>query len=166
MSADEFTRWYWTVAELRPFARELGVSSSGVKGELSARIAARLAGQDAPPEPRRRRTRLQPPLTKDTVIPDGVVLSRELRDFFVEQIGPQFHSDQHMRAFLRDGHGRTLGDAVDHWYRTRDAPAPAIGEQFELNRFTRSWYAKNPGGSRADLLAAWAAYRAAPADRR
>lgn len=167
MDAAEFSRWYWTVAELRPFAQTLGVSSAGVKAELSARIAAALRGDAptvAPASPARQR--LTPPLTRATVIPAGVVLSRELRDWFVAEIGPQFHSDQHMRDFLRTGAGRTLGDAVDHWYATRDAPRPEIGAQFELNRFTREWRSANPGGSREELLAAWAQYRATPSDLR
>jgi hypothetical protein len=95
-----------------------------------------------------------------------VVLSRELRDWFAAEIGPQFHSDQHMRDFMRQGSGRTLGDAVDHWYATRDAPRPEISGQFELNRFTRDWRAGNPDGTREELLAAWAQYRDTPADER
>ena len=166
LSADEFLRWYWTVAELRPFAKQLGVASTGTKGELNVRIEAALRGQTPPVVDRVRRQRLTPPLDRSTVIPAGVVLTRELRDWFAEQIGPQFHSDHHMRAFLRDGEGRTLGDAVDHWYATRDAPAPQIGAQFELNRFTRAWRAAHPDGTREQLLAAWADYRATPADQR
>lgn len=166
MSAAEFSRWYWTVAELRPFARELGIASTGVKAELSARIAARLAGETPPPPPKRARGRLQPPLSEDTVIPEDVVLSRELRDWFAAQIGPTFHSDGHMRDFMRNGTGRTLGDAVAHWYATRDSPRPEISPQFELNRFTRAWHTANPGGSTADLKRAWQEYRNTPADAR
>lgn len=166
LDAQEFTRWYWTVAELRPFAQTLGVSSAGVKSELTARIAAALRGEKLPEVARPTRQRLEPPLTPATVIPPNVVLSRELRDWFAEQIGPQFHSDHHMRDFMRNGAGRTLGEAVDHWYATRGAPRPEIASQFELNRFTRQWRAANPGGSRDELLAAWAQYRATPADQR
>lgn len=166
MTTAEFRRWYWTVAELRPFARLLGITSTGVKAELSARIAAKLSGQTSPPSPTRARARLQPPLTEDTVIPEDVVLSRDLRDWFTTQIGPGFHSDQHMRDFMRNGAGRTLGDAVAHWYATRDAPPPVIGAQFELNRFTRAWHAANPGGTAADLKRAWQEYRNTPVDER
>lgn len=167
MAAAEFSRWYWTVAELRPFAQTLGVSSAGVKAELSARIAAALRGERPQASPSStRRARLEPPFTRATIIPAGVVLSRQLRDWFVAEIGPQFHSDQHMRDFMRAGAGQTLGEAVDHWYATRDAPRPEIGAQFELNRFTRQWRAANPGGSHAELLTAWAQYRATPADER
>lgn len=167
MDAAEFARWYWTVAELRSFAQALDISSAGVKAELTARIAAALRGEaPGPAAARLTRRRLDPPFTRATVIPAGVVLSRELRDWFVAEIGPQFHADQYMRDFLRNEAGRTLGDAVAHWYVTRDAPRPEIGAQFELNRFTRDWRAANPGGSREELLAAWAKYRATPADLR
>lgn len=166
LPAAEFGRWYWTVAELRAFAKQLGIPSTGVKTELTARIAAALGGEPLPPAPSRQRNRLEPPLTRQTVIPPGVVLSRELRDWFVAEIGPEFHSDHHTREFLRDGAGRTLGDAADHWYATRDAPRPEISPQFELNRFTRAWRADNPDGTREELLAAWAQYRATPVDER
>ena len=166
LPAAEFRRWYWTVAELRAFAMQLGIPSTGVKAELNARIAAALSGEELPSAPRQQRNRLLPPLTRETVIPPGVVLSRELRDWFAAEIGPQFHSDQHMRDFMRQGSGRTLGDAVDHWYATRDAPRPEISGQFELNRFTRDWRAGNPDGTREELLAAWAQYRDTPADER
>ena len=166
MTPDEFARWYWTVAELRPFARALGITSTGTKLELSDRIAARLAGREPKAAPRGRRTRLTPPLTATSVIPEGVVLSRELRNWFTAEIGPQFHVDQHMRDFLRNGAGHTLEDAVGHWYATRELPRPEIAVQFELNRFTRAWRAANPHGSTAELRRAWQNYRNSPTDQR
>ena len=162
----EIERWYWTQAELRQIARELGIPSSGTKGELAARVRAGLAGEPLPSTKKRPRNRLERPLGRDTVIPDGVVLSRELRDWFVAQLGPTFHADRHMRRFLKEGAGKTLGDAVEHWISTRDAAEDEIEPQFELNRFTRQWWRANPDGSREELRDAWLVYRSTPVDKR
>lgn len=166
LAPGEIERWYWTQAELRQIARELGIPSGGTKGELAARVRAGLAGEPLPSAKRSPRKRLEGPLSSDTVIPDGVVLSRELRDWFVTELGPGFHADRHMRRFLKEGAGKTLGDAVEHWISTRDAADDEIGPQFELNRFTRLWWRANPGGNREQLRNAWLDYRSKPVEKR
>ena len=82
------------------------------------------------------------------------------------RLGPSFRFDAAMRAFVADGAGRTLGDAVDHWRLSRNRRDGPIGPQFELNRFTRAWWRANPGGTREQLRAAWLAYRDAPEEER
>lgn len=162
----DIDRWYWTQVELRQIARDLGVSTGGRKAELAARVKAALADEPLPDSSGRPRTRLEGELTRDTVIPDGVVLSRHLRDWFASELGPGFRADRHLREFLRDGAGRTLGEAADHYRATRDSPPQEVESQFELNRFTRAWWRANPGGTRAQLLEAWRVYRETPVERR
>lgn len=162
----DIDRWYWTQLELRQIARELGVSTAGRKAELAARVRAALAGEPLPRSESRRRTRLEGELSRDTVIPDGVVLGRNLREWFETELGQGFRADRHLRSFLRDGAGKTLGDAADHYRATRDAPPAEIEPQFELNRFTRLWWEANPDGTREELVAAWREYRATPRERR
>jgi hypothetical protein len=60
-----------------------------------------------------------------------------------------------MRAFIAGG-GRTLGEAVDHWYATRHRGPQEVDPQFELNRFGRAWRADHPGSTHTEMLAAWA----------
>lgn len=110
--------------------------------------------------------RLEGKLNRQTVIPEGLVLSRHLREWFEAELGPGFRFDRHLREFLRDGAGRNLGDAVDHYRATRDAEPGEIEPQFELNRFTRLWWQENPRGTREDLERAWRSYRDAPAESR
>ena len=171
LTGAELQRWYWLKAELVAFARIMGVSTSGGKQDLAARLVAALDGLPLPsPSPGRRGTptarQLKGPLTRQTVIPSGQRCSQELRAFFTAQIGPSFHFDEAMRRFVADGAGRTLGEAVDHWAATRDAPTGEIGAQFELNRFLRRWRAAHPGAGRADAVRAWREYRALPTDAR
>ncbi len=167
-TGSELRRWYWLRAELAELAGQLGVSRSGSKAELLERVAAVLdGGVPRAPVPRRTGGRqLGEPVGPGTVIPPGQRCSQVLRRFFTAQIGPHFRFDEHMREFVARGAGRTLADAVEHWYRTRDAPSAPIGEQFEYNRFTRGWFAEQPGGTAAECREAWQRYRALPVDRR
>ena len=162
----DLERWYWTRAELSAIASELGIPTGGRKAELAARVRAALAGEPLPKAESRRRARLEGELTRGTVIPDGVVLSRHLREWFEGELGPGFRADRHLRDFLRNGAGRTLGEAANHYRETRDAPPGEIESQFELNRFTRLWWEANPGGTREELLEAWRLYRESPVESR
>ncbi len=166
----ELRRWYWLKTELIRYARELGIVSTGSKAVLTERIAAHLDGR--PPvlgavrRPSAASEQLSGPLDADTVIPAGQRASRALRAYFVDAVGPSFRFDEAMRTFIADGAGRTLADAVDHWYATRDRPRPGIGAQFEFNRFIRDWHRDHPSGTRAGALAAWERYRSLPLERR
>ncbi|MEU4728882.1 DUF6434 domain-containing protein [Streptomyces sp. NPDC023588] len=167
LSGGELSRWYWTLAELTVFARELGVPRGGGKAALSERLRAALDGvapSAAPPRRRSAGRQLAAPVHGFTVIPEGQRCSQVLREYLRREIGPGFHFDASMRAFVAEGAGRTLADAVAHWHATREAAArlQEIGPQFELNRFLRGWYAGHPAGSRAEALAAWRAHRDRP----
>jgi hypothetical protein len=160
-------RWYWTMAELQPFARSLGVSAAGPKADLIERIGAQLAGRPQPkaagrppPSPQ-----LSGALTASTPIPEGQRSTEALRSFFTAEIGPAFRFNGHMRAFLLAG-GATLGDAIEHWHRTVGTALPAQSESLEFNRFTRSWHAAHPDGSAAECRRAWAVHRSLPTDQR
>lgn len=166
LSAQEFVRWYWTKAELVAFARSLGLPAGGSKIDLTDRIRGHLAGEPPPAAGGSVRTRLSGPLNRTTVIPPGVVLSRTLRDWFTEQIGPSFRFDESLRRFLANGSGCTLGDAADHYLTTRDEPPGDIAPQFEYNRFVRAWRADHPDGTGEQMRHAWWAYRSLPADGR
>jgi hypothetical protein len=164
LSGAELARWYWLKAELAGLARELGVPASGGKRELTARLVAVLDGREppAPSPPPRAAPQLTGPLSAGTAIPPGQRCTQHLRAFFAAEVGPGFRFDGAMRAFIADGAGRTLGEAVEHWHATRDRPPGEIGEQFELNRFLRAFHAEHPAAGRAEALAAWRAHRAAP----
>jgi SAP domain-containing new25/Domain of unknown function (DUF6434) len=170
ISGTELLRWYWLKDELAGLARQLGVGAGGGKQELSARLVAALDGKPVPAaEPARRgsaRGMLAGLLTSETVMPAGQRCSQELRQFFTDQIGPGFHFDASMREFITLGEGRTLGDAIQYWHRTRSQPSADIAPQFELNLFMRDWHAGHPGGTRSEALRAWKQYRSLPVDSR
>ncbi|MFJ5549448.1 DUF6434 domain-containing protein [Streptomyces sp. NPDC093225] len=172
LTGDELARWYWTLAELTAFARELGVPRGGGKEALTERLRAALDG--APPAgaaPGARRARgtgrqLAAPVDGTSVIPEGQRCSQVLREFFRREIGPTFHFDAFMRQFVAEGAGLTLADAVAHWHDTRaEAARPQeIGAQFEFNRFLREWHAAHPDAPRAEAVRAWQDHRSRPRD--
>ena len=166
LTGAELTRWYWTLAELTALARTLGVPRGGGKAALTDRLAAALDGA-APAAPVRRAPagrQLTAPVSDGTVIPPGQRCSQLLREHFRQRIGPGFAFDGFMRAFIAAGAGRTLGDAVAHWYATRAEAARQrpIGAQFELNAFLRQWRIDHPGGARREAMAAWERHRSRP----
>ena len=176
----ELRRWYWTHAELARFARGIGVSAAGGKLELVDRLAASLDGRPPAPAAARRPPAAGPlpePITRATVLPAGQRCTEQLRRFLRTEIGPSFRFDGAMRTFIAadsptasttdptaGGAGRTVGDVIEHWHRSRaDAAAPSeIEPQFELNRFLRDWRRTHAGGGRAEALAAWQEHRARP----
>lgn len=169
MDSAELSRWYWTGSELADLARELGVARSGSKMELIERIAAKLSGDPLPPLPERpsRVNSINEPLSEETLVPRGQSCTQAIRYFLKNKIGKNFRFDASMRDFFHQSDGtRTLGDAISHWYSTRDRDVEPIGDQFELNRFTRSWYRDNPMDSREELLRAWETYKATPVELR
>lgn len=168
LSGAELRRWYWTKAELVAFARALGVRTSGSKEQVTDRLADRLDGRGERSEPERRPAapQLSGPVSAETVIPPGQRCSQLLRAFFESAIGASFRFDGAMRDFVSAADGAaTLGDAVEHWHRTRHE-SREIGWQFELNRFTRQWYLEHPRGTALQLRAAWVDYRSQPTDAR
>ncbi len=167
MTEQEFHRWYWTMAELQPFARSLNVRATGAKAVLTERIAARLGGRPPPEE-----THLGCPTPQlsgsffsDTEIPEGQRSTSELRVFFEAEIGPAFRFNGHLRAFLLEG-GSTLGDAVAYWYATVGTELPPQSQSLEFNMFTKAWHRAHPRGTATDCRTAWEAYRFVPVDER
>lgn len=157
-------RWYWTMAEIQPFAEELGVSASGPKAALIERVAAKLGGRQVPVSTNRKPKPVVDAIvdpTQATVIPKGQRSTEPLRQFFQTEIGPAFKFNGHMRAFLLEGDA-TLGEAIDHWYQTVGTPLPKQSESLEFNRFTKEWHVANPGGTAKQCRQAWADFRARP----
>lgn len=170
LSEKEFLRWYWLKAELEVFAREIEVRATGSKELLAARISAALAGrifEEQTPARRPQSRQLSAPLSHTTIVPAGQRSSQVVRAWMLEQIGPGFHFDAEMREFFAQSDGtKTMQNAVEHFYATRDLGNRSIDDQFEYNRFTRAWHLKYPSGSREELLEAWRAYRNTPSDER
>ncbi len=162
---EDVAQWYWARAELNAVARRLGVSSSGNKQAVTQRLLAHLgtpastvSTSDARGAKRKSSTQMRPPFAEDQVVPAGQRMTRELREWFLEECGPGFRFDGHMREFFAEPAGRTLGDAVELWFSTRGVPRP-IEPQFEYNRFVREYRTSHPGVAHSEVVDAWRAHR-------
>lgn len=100
------------------------------------------------------------------MLPPGHRSPQVLRAFFCRRVGPDSRFDATKRAFVAAGEGRTLGQAVEHWYATRTAGPGEIPAQFEMSRFARAGHQAHPGGTRAELLTACRSYRILPVEAR
>ena len=159
--------FYWMRSELAAWCSRQGLSTSGAKLELLGRMIRFLEtgdkGSRQPKVAGARRTRFDwhnAPLTKDTRITTDYSTTRNVRDFFIAEIGPQFRITVPFTAWLRQHPGKTLGDAMEAWTtivtaKKKDTGSKEIAPQFEFNRYIRAFMADNPGRSRKEAVACW-----------
>ena len=94
-SSAELCRWYWVKEELFRLARSHGVSASGSKQLLTARIASHLDREEfvepalRTPAPRRQ---LDFRLTATSIIPEGQPCSQDIRHWLQEHGGRSYDS--------------------------------------------------------------------------
>lgn len=168
LSPESFLDHYWLKDELAAFCKANGVGAAGAKADLTARIAAFLAGDALPATGAGRKHVAMPSaLSLDLVIGLGWRCSQELRGFLSAQLGKPFRFDRFMREQIRDGAGHTLRHVLEAWkadVATRGRSA--IEPQFEYNRFVREFRDWRPEALHKDVVAAWRSYRSAPASER
>ncbi len=174
MSPYDFRSYYWLKDELVLFCRKHGISSTGSKPEITARIEAYLAcGCISGPEQVKasgHRTRkagrsknmAAPDLT--TAIGSDYTNSQANRAFFLSVIGPGFHFTTRFMRFCKEHPEKTYGDAVNEWLaeqaekRSGLSPKP-IAPQFEYNRFVRAYVVAHKGATLKDAVKSWNEYK-------
>jgi hypothetical protein len=160
LSADEFLRWYWLKSELLAACRVLGIRTSGSKPELTARIAAALAGEAiAPTRDRLRRGTMPTRFTLRTRIGVGWRCTPALGAFLRTHAGRGFRFNAAVRTFVHTQVGAPVS-AILECYRASVAPgAPRaeLPQQLEYNRHMQAFAREQPGASREEMLAAWKA---------
>lgn len=108
ISAAAFQGFYWLKRELIAFCRENGLPTGGSKAKLTSRIrvflnTGELPTPETPAKSKVRTTTMPDTFTRNTIIGSGWRCSQQLRAFFVEGIGPQFHFNEIMRTFIKYG---------------------------------------------------------------
>jgi hypothetical protein len=162
LSAEDFRSFYWLKEELVRFCRENGISASGSKEELAARVEAFLSSGNIAanaPHVRVPKAAGQMPqeFQRETVIGTGWRCSQSLRAFFEREIGPHFHFDSVMRDLIKHGAGKTLQETIEVWEAEQRQPkeAQAIAPQFEYNRHIREYFREHPGATLQEAIRAW-----------
>lgn len=172
LSISKFDEYYWLKAELQDFCREIGISASGSKEELTESIALYLeTGQINKPSRKKNapsKKVTSDELSLDTMITENHRCSQVARAFF-ESVIPNFHFSTYIQNYFKSHVGKTYRDVVDAWYeeeeRKKDPSYQTeIGSQFEYNQFFRDYFAdpNNNSKNREDAIKAWYAIKVLP----
>ena len=166
LSVQEFSDFYWLKNELEFFCRDHGISASGSKIEIAARIETFLrTGEIMKPSRKtmsKKKIQTQATLSLDTVILENHRCSQDVRAFFKTAIHDKFHFSSHIQNYFKQNIGKTYRDVCHAWYEEEErkknpAYKKEIAPQFEYNQFTRDFFAdpNNKGRSREEAIQAW-----------
>ncbi|MEK4029105.1 DUF6434 domain-containing protein [Pseudobacillus sp. FSL P4-0506] len=166
ITSQDFKNFYWLKEELRLCCRENGISASGSKIELSARIEMFLETGKVEKPLRKLTVRSNPnkqrSLSLDTVITENHRCSQDVRAFFKSAISPKFRFSTYIQHYFKNNIGKTYRDVVKAWHEEeeckKDSPyKKQIAPQFEYNQFIRDFFAdpKNKTKSHKDAVNAW-----------
>ena len=184
MTPAEFSATYFHKHKLVAMCREYGLPAQGAKLELSARILRYLEEETDENSKSRSYSRSKSKseqevkprdnfnwhtakLTRETRITDNYKNTRNVREFFLQAVGPHFKMNVAWLAWMRSHVDQTLGDAIAAWEETvREKKAQrgknTIAPQFEYNRYMRDFLADNPGIGRATAIHCWKMKRDTP----
>ncbi|MDV2686431.1 DUF6434 domain-containing protein [Alkalihalophilus lindianensis] len=165
ISIKDFDNYYWLKEELQTFCRENGISASGSKIEIFARIKTYLlTGEIKKPI---RKTKInkkienKSELSLETVITENHRCSQEVRAFF-KTIIPKFHFSTYIQNYINNNIGKTYSDVVVAWNveeeRKKDPTYKKnIAPQFEYNQFISDFFAdpQNKEKTRKEAIEAW-----------
>ena len=179
ISAGDFLDFYWLKEELQNFCREIGMSASGSKIEITERIVHhlktghRLRVSRPPSTPKRPSyypVTSSSGMTLETIIEPGFKCTQEHREFFKSVIGPKFHFSVELQNFIKEHVGKTYEDVVDQYYKIQEdkknGVRTTISKQFEYNTFIRDYYddQNNKGKSLKEAISAWKEVRSQRGD--
>jgi len=166
ISLADFNDFYWLKEELVDFCRQVDISTSGGKIEISDRIRHYiLTGKTDRIEAAKSKGKSKfdwskEKLTLRTEITDNYKSGENSRNFFVQEIGPHFAFNVIFMKWMKQNVGKTLADAVGEWKRINDLKKDKnykseIDPQFEYNRYMRAFLEDNPGLSTKDAMRYW-----------
>jgi hypothetical protein len=158
ISIDDFKNHYFLKKELIDFCSQNNLPTTGSKIELNHRIVHFLeTGKIAKIATPSITKKMPKELTRETVITKGFKLGKELRAFFLQELGSSFHFNQIMRDFIQQEIGKTLGDAIKAHEKDQQLPKKTknIAPQFEYNRHIREFFQSHPDKTLAEAIAVW-----------
>ncbi|CAM4190072.1 hypothetical protein BAMA_24210 [Bacillus manliponensis] len=170
INLNDFKEYYWLKEELQTFCRENGLSASGSKLEITARIEVFLTTGEIQKPTRTRKIAVKKTekLTLDTVITENHRCTQEVRAFFKTVI-PKFHFSTYIQNYFKDNVGKTYRDVIEAWHeeekRKKDPKyKKELAPQFEYNQFIRDFFSDphNKGKSREDAISCWNETKAQP----
>lgn len=168
----ELKKWYWLKEELVAHCKHKGIPYGGSKFEILERIAERLdSGIVKAVSAKSRATSCydwhSEHLTLETVITDNYKNSQNVRQFFQQHCGSQFHFSIAFMDWMKSNVGKTLADAVEEWKRLNERRKDKtlkveIPKGNQYNQYIRDFFADNPDKTIADARRCWRLKRALP----
>ncbi len=152
----DFKDFYWLKEELVAFCREVGISYTGGKIDITNRIEEYLKTGNVIKNIASKTTReqklLKPtkPITQDTIIGIEHRTYKEKKEFLQSVIGKQFHYTVHLLEWFKKNTGKkTYLDFINEWYKEQKLKKnpnyiKEIGPQFEYNTYIRDFLKDNP----------------------
>ena len=165
-SAEIFKNFYWLKKELTDFCVTHGLSTAGMKLEVTNRIYAFLkTGKRLKPE----FAKISNDLDSDKAItPQTLVINYKndpaTREFFIKHIGSHFKFSARVNIFrneqLAAGKKLTYGDLIKCWLKEHEQRKDKsiklpIMASCEDNQFTRDFYTAKPNTDRKTVIFAW-----------
>ena len=164
-NSKELRRWYWRKDELLPFARKLGLKTTGGKFEILERIGHFIdtghAPKEAPHTPRSKYNWHSAPLDDSTLITDNYKNTQNVRRYFISALGEGFKFNIAFMDWIKENSGRTLKDAC-HAYRAIKAQQNTPGfttkikSHNQFNQYTRDFLDAHPDLTMDDVRRIWA----------
>ncbi len=166
ISLEDFNDFYWLKKDLVHFCRTVGISSTGGKIEIADRIRTYLLTGKIVKQVKNRHTVkskfdwTDEILTKNTLITDSYKNCKNVRNFFIQEIGAHFRFNVIFMKWMKENIEKTLGDAIIEWKRIEELKKDPnyiseINPQFEYNRYMRAFLKENPNLSSKDAMKFW-----------
>jgi len=165
ISVKDFQDFYWLKKELTDFCRAAKIPTRGGKIEISERIIHYLKTGQVKKQQTKKKSNSKfdwnkALLSKETIITDNYKSSENVRDFFIQVIGPHFKFNVQFMNWMKSNAGKTLQDAAEQWYvlqkeSNNKSQPKKIAPQFEYNTYLRDFLAHYPNQNRATGIACW-----------
>lgn len=154
-----FRDFYYLKEELVDFCREIGLSTSGGKIEITDRIAHFLDTGEIILVPPKSKIKIDiGDISDDTLIEPNFVCSEKHRAFFREKIGNTFCFNVIFQKWLKSNTGKTYREAIVAYHQILEEKKKgktSIDKQFEYNTYIRDFFADNEGKILEEAIKCW-----------
>ena len=164
LAVQDFLDFYWLKNEMSRFLKFLNLSASGSMADLKKRIVNYLRTGIIPTVKKGKKIpqiRLKGPFSLKTIIPPNMILSDEIREFFISQCGPRFRYKIDIIKYIRENPGKSFGDVAAQWERVlseereRKKIKKKIAPSCEYNRYIRDFMAQTSKKSLKEAIICW-----------
>jgi len=171
--SEEFINFYWLKEELFSFCKDLGLSASGSKNDMTQRIYEYLKTGKIVTPTKKKKNKIQTintPLSPDSEIPGEYTNDERHRAFFKSEIGDHFKFNVPFMNWMKTNSGKTYKEAIFEWNRIitekKRGQKTEIASQFQYNQYTRDFFKANPEAKKSDAIKCWKFKKSFPGHNR